>query len=501
MANNVGDPTDSSGQIAVDFAWGNFPMQPNDDRAATITQTGGTTGSNLVSYKTFVVTAASATGGVVTYTSANTLQVGEIVTITGLSTGAFNLTSVTVGTVSSTQFTVTNAATGSAVTGATATATAIASVLPGAGADANWSATTKVASARLTSTLDGHNIVEGAYYGYPSYNTGLYKVTAATADGTRVLYTAQNNLKAGDVVSITGLTDGVSAGVSTCNLAAQTVLTATPDSFLIANAAAAKTITGQTNGAASLRYFDGANYMVTAASGNGTTVTYTSQNNLTPGATVSVTGLTVSALNLSSVTVATANAVSFTVTNSAGSGVSITGQTGKVGNDNAATNVDGALVASTATLNGGTYPTSTPYVQVPNVVGLDTTLALDGLRDRGLTATSSGTTSSVAKNITAVTRAAGSTLAVCTLTTHGLLEGHVVTASSSSLAGITNTVQYRVLYKIDANTFVINTSASTVLASGTVTLTPVVATVYSQSIAAGAATTASGAAITVNNWV
>jgi hypothetical protein len=129
--------TDSSGRQAVDFVWGKFPMQPNDDRAATITQTGGTTGSSQISYKTFVVTAASASGGVVTYTSANSLQVGELVTLTGLSTSAFNLTNVAVATSSSTQFTVTNAATGTAVTGATAIAKAVESVLPGVGADYN----------------------------------------------------------------------------------------------------------------------------------------------------------------------------------------------------------------------------------------------------------------------------------------------------------------------------------------------------------------------------
>jgi hypothetical protein len=30
--NNVGNLLDTSGQVAVDFAWGNMPMQPNDDR-------------------------------------------------------------------------------------------------------------------------------------------------------------------------------------------------------------------------------------------------------------------------------------------------------------------------------------------------------------------------------------------------------------------------------------------------------------------------------------
>jgi len=622
MANNVGDQTDSSGQVATDFVWGNFPMQPNDDRATTAAGNyaasgiSGTTisgASSTASLSTFTTTAAhglsvgqvvntgtfaiggtvavpvagttvgattatpnTGAGSVTANTDNNTITIvtaanhnvlpGQVVAITSTVSTAFTgTTTIYQGTFiaqpgtattnlilnNSNALNVARAATLGGFTTTAVTGTAVAmpnistagtvtvyhydlnnatvvsvpsttsfTVASGLGyansasitftnktasleavGDLSWAVTTKVQSSRLDATKDGHSIVEGSYYGFPSLNTGLYKVTAATADGTRVWYTAPNNLKVNDVVSITGLTDGAVAGTSTLNLANQTVVAATADNFLILNAAAAKTITPTVAGSAAIRYFDEGIYQVTAASGNGTTVTYTSQNSLIPGATVSVTGLTTSAFNLSAATVATANAVSFTVTNGAGNGVSITGQTGKVANDTAASVVDGAFVAGTAALNGVNYQTSTAYVQVPNVVGLTTANALDGLLDRGLVATSSGTTSSTAKNITAVTRAAGSTLAVCTLTTHGLLEGHVVTASSSSLAGITNTVQYRVLYKIDADTFVINTSASTVLASGTVTLTPVVGTVYSQSIAAGAATTASGTAITVNNWI
>jgi hypothetical protein len=69
------------------------------------------------------VTAASAAGGTVTYTANNNYTAGQTVNISGLSTAAFNLSGVTIATASSTQFTVTNAATGTAVTGATGSAT------------------------------------------------------------------------------------------------------------------------------------------------------------------------------------------------------------------------------------------------------------------------------------------------------------------------------------------------------------------------------------------
>jgi len=86
-----------------------------DGSGATITATG---------------TAASATGGTVTYTCNNSFSAGQTVSITGLSTSAFNLTAVTIATATSSQFTVTNAATGTAVTGASATATVVTTSNP-----------------------------------------------------------------------------------------------------------------------------------------------------------------------------------------------------------------------------------------------------------------------------------------------------------------------------------------------------------------------------------
>ena len=79
-------------------------------------------GTGTSTTATATVTAASAASGTITYTATNTFAVGQAVTIAGLSTTAFNLTSVVIATRSSSQFTVTSAATGTAVTGASATA-------------------------------------------------------------------------------------------------------------------------------------------------------------------------------------------------------------------------------------------------------------------------------------------------------------------------------------------------------------------------------------------
>jgi hypothetical protein len=132
-----------------------------------------------------------------------------------------------------------------------------------------------------------------------------------------------------------------------------------------------------------------ANYKVTAASGNGTTVTYTSQNKLAAGDVVNITGLTASAYNLSSATVASADSLKFTVTNAANVG-EITGQWyGKVEPTDALTAYDGAGIG---------------FIVVPSVLGDTTALALDELKDAGYEAANITTASAAANARTDVTR-------------------------------------------------------------------------------------------------
>lgn len=68
------------------------------------------------------ITNVSGNGTTVTYTANNNYSAGMIVTITGVDPGAYNLTGVTIATASATQFTVTNSATGTYVSGGTASA-------------------------------------------------------------------------------------------------------------------------------------------------------------------------------------------------------------------------------------------------------------------------------------------------------------------------------------------------------------------------------------------
>ena len=146
--NNDGHATDSAGNLAVDYVWGGMnPLQPNDERRASISNTGGST------------------------------------------------------------------------------------------YDAQWSATTQVASVNLaygdvavtvgnnptrTVNMDNHVRAESGWAAYPSFantHSAVYTITQASGDGTTQTYTAPNNyLAAGDTVNITGTgLDGTNLTVATAN--------------------------------------------------------------------------------------------------------------------------------------------------------------------------------------------------------------------------------------------------------------------------------------------
>jgi len=317
--------TDSSGRQAVDFVWGNFPMQPNDDRAATITNTGGSTG------------------------------------------------------------------------------------------DYGWAQTTKVASARLDAALDNHANVEAGWSGYPTFTAG--------------------------------------AG----------------------------------------------NYMVTEASGNGTTVTYKSQNKLAAGDVVNITGLTASSYNLSSATVASANALQFTVTNAANGGL-ITGQRGKVESTTALTAADGVGLGN---------------IIVPSVLGDTTAVAIDELRDAGYELANITTAAGAANTRTDITRfnATSATVAVvyATSANTNYPTGTKITIVAGTPAGVSpvNLPAYAlgtwtVTGSAGAGQITISGSGFTVAdttgVNATGTLGGANGTIKTQSTAAGAAGVATTATITITPW-
>ena len=228
------------------------------------------------------------------------------------------------------------------------------------------------------------------------------------------------------------------------------------------------------------------NYKVTAATGNGTTVTYTSQNKLAAGDVVNITGLTASAYNLSGVTVATADALKFTVTNAANAG-EITGQWyGKVQSTTAVTAADGAGIG---------------YINVPNVLGETTAVALDALKDAGYETaniTTATAATNAAKVVTDAARTLGSGVTTLTATAHGFVTGNKVTIADVD-ASVDGTYT---ITKLTDNTFTVTTTATTAIALTTLTgsAVGVAGTIKTQSTAAGAASVATTATITITPW-
>ena len=305
---------DTSGQQAVDFVWGNFPMQPNDDRAAAVTPAniGGSTG------------------------------------------------------------------------------------------DYAWAATTRVAADRLDAALDNHANAEAAWSGYPAYTAG----------------------------------------------------------------------TG--------------NYIITAVSGDGTTVTYTSQNKLAVGDSVNVTGLSAGAYNLSAATVASADALKFTVTDSANAGL-ITGQYGKVQLTTALTAADGAGIG---------------YINVPSVVGDTTAVALDELKDAGYEAANI-TTATAATNAASTITAVARTGTTATITSSGAGAKYPVGTKITVASLVSPDTALNGTWTVTAvatNTVSFTTTTSGTLSTGSLSvagLTGVAGTIKTQSTAAGTASVATTATITI----
>ena len=228
-------------------------------------------------------------------------------------------------------------------------------------------------------------------------------------------------------------------------------------------------------------------YMITAATGNGTTVTYTSQNNLAAGDTVNITGLTASAYNLSSATVATADKLKFTVTNAANAG-EITGQWyGKVESTTALTAADGAGIG---------------YIVVPNVLGETTALALDELKDAGYEAASI-TTAAAATNAVSTITAVSRTGTTATITSAGAGAKYPVGTKITVASLVAPDTALNGTFTVTAvatNTVSYTTTTSGALSTGSLSvagLSGVAGTIKTQSVAAGTASVASTATITI----
>lgn len=125
------------------------------------------------------ITNVSGNGTTVTYTAANTFTAGSLVRITGVSPSAYNLTDVIIASASSTQFTVTNSATGTFVSGGTATSIATPVVYGGSSSNI------------VALTQDGTNY-------YAANSTGIYTgLLTGSGTGAIVWNTGSSNVSMG----------------------------------------------------------------------------------------------------------------------------------------------------------------------------------------------------------------------------------------------------------------------------------------------------------------
>jgi hypothetical protein len=111
-------------------------------------------GTGFQSAVSATITTATGSAGTVTYTAPNNFYVGQVVSITGNSQSALNLSSQTIVSASTTQFTITNAATGTG-TGGTATVVTPTNSYTSVTAVPVWSGVTTLAGSTSTALQDG----------------------------------------------------------------------------------------------------------------------------------------------------------------------------------------------------------------------------------------------------------------------------------------------------------------------------------------------------------
>lgn len=154
----------------------------------------------------------------------------------------------------------------------------------------------------------------------------------------------------------------------------------------------------------------------------------------------------------------------------------------------------------------GAYISGVAYIQVPNVLGLTTALALDALKDAGYEAaniTTATAATNAAKTVTAAARTASSTTLVFTASGAGAAYavGTKVTVSAFTGDDAVLNGTYTVIAN-DTNTFSVTTTATTAvsLSAQTASVVGVAGTIKAQSTAASAGSISTSATITVTPW-
>jgi hypothetical protein len=147
----------------------------------------------------------------------------------------------------------------------------------------------------------------------------------------------------------------------------------------------------------------------------------------------------------------------------------------------------------------------TPFIVVPNVLGLTTALALDALKDAGYVAaniTTATAATNAAKTVTAASRTAGS--AEVSITATGAVAaypvGTKITVASTGDTSVNGTWTVTGNSSTNVVKFISNATTAVALTGITGTVVGVAGTVKTQSVAAFADSIALGTAITVTPW-
>jgi hypothetical protein len=229
-------------------------------------------------------------------------------------------------------------------------------------------------------------------------------------------------------------------------------------------------------------------YIITQATGNGSTQTYTAPNNfLKAGDTVNITG---TGLDGNSLTVATANRYTFTVSAS-GTGTYI--------------NISGRVrYTDEVTANDGSYVSGVAYVRVPSVLGFTTASAVDVMTDVELIQTTASAATNTATQPTRINVTATDTATVYVsggTSTWPVGTKVTIAAGTGIPAALVGTWT---VTGGSGSTLVITGSGWTVADTSSITpgtrLTGTSGTIKSQSIAAGTGSIAAGAAVTITPW-
>ena len=225
-----------------------------------------------------------------------------------------------------------------------------------------------------------------------------------------------------------------------------------------------------------------ASYIITQASGNGSTQYYTAPNNLLKaGDTVNITGTGLDGTNL---TVASANRYTFTVSGSGtGNYINISGK---------------VRYTDELTANDGAYVAGVDYVLVPSVIGLTTALATDAMTDAELVPSTAAAYTPAISNVALTSNVA----TITTAAAHGFAIGDLVTVAPVTATTLAATLVAIATVPSTTTFTYAKTTGNVASASdtGTAKVPARAGTIFSQSIAANAASISAAAAVTITPY-